>query len=848
MVYQGRKTQAISFPLGGIGTGCIGLSGNGMLIDWEIRNRPNKCSNNGFSFLAIKAECDGALVDARVLHGDLPTPYQGTPHLGNFAGYGFGPERCTLAGAPHFSQCIFKGSFPYARVEFADERFPGRPAVCAFNPFIPSNEEDSGIPAAFFCVEIHNDTARALDYTIAFSLQNPFSDSVNQARTHANRSSIRLFSASLAEEDPAYGTLCLSTDAEACAAQEYWFRGAWFDALSVFWQDFSAPAPMRARSYAQAGNNDVSTLTAQVHAAAGETKSVRFALAWSFPNFTNYWNPLPEREQTDTVKNTWKNHYAFRYPHAWDAADYALEHWSRLDADTRAFHDALHGSTLPPYAIDAISSTMSVLKTPTCIRLPDGSFYGWEGLHSTEGSCEGSCTHVWNYAYAMPFLFPRLERSLRETHFAYDLDEAGGLRFRTQLPLGRKFSSFRPCVDGQYGDILKTYREWKLCGDTAWLKRLWPSVKKAVEYAWNPDNPDRWDRNRDGVLEGRQHHTLDMELFGPSAWLNGFYLAGLKAAAEMARAMDDGESAALYTQIYEQGRAWVESHLFNGHYYGQQIDLKDCGMIDSFGEDAHKAYWNDEAQEIKYQIGQGCSIDQFTGQWHAQLIGLGEIFQPERVREGLRAIYQNNFVCMRDHFNPCRLYSLNDERGAIMCSWPAGTEKPVIPIPYAEETMYGFEYAVAVSMLLHQLVEEGLEMIRAIRARHDGENRNPWNEMECGSNYARSMAAYSILLALSGFRFDMTRGYIGFEPQIHAEDFRCFWAVDGAWGEYAQDASSARLTVLYGELRLRAFRAGGRAVHTAQLGGQNLSYQQNGAEIEFPAGVALRKVDALLLR
>lgn len=29
MKYTGQKTKNISFPIGGIGTGCIGLSGNG---------------------------------------------------------------------------------------------------------------------------------------------------------------------------------------------------------------------------------------------------------------------------------------------------------------------------------------------------------------------------------------------------------------------------------------------------------------------------------------------------------------------------------------------------------------------------------------------------------------------------------------------------------------------------------------------------------------------------------------------------------------------------------------------------------------------------------------------------
>ena len=62
--YRGEQLTEISFPLGGIGSGCIGLGGNGRLIDWEIFGRPNKGSVNGFSHFAVKAERDGKLLDA----------------------------------------------------------------------------------------------------------------------------------------------------------------------------------------------------------------------------------------------------------------------------------------------------------------------------------------------------------------------------------------------------------------------------------------------------------------------------------------------------------------------------------------------------------------------------------------------------------------------------------------------------------------------------------------------------------------------------------------------------------------------------------------------------------------
>ena len=109
-VYRGSKTHEISFPLGGIGTGCIGLAGNGRLIDWEIFNHPNKGSVNGFSHFAIKAERDGEVVDARVLHGDLHPPYSGNLRAGRFQSFGFGPPPSISPASRIFGRRSFAGS------------------------------------------------------------------------------------------------------------------------------------------------------------------------------------------------------------------------------------------------------------------------------------------------------------------------------------------------------------------------------------------------------------------------------------------------------------------------------------------------------------------------------------------------------------------------------------------------------------------------------------------------------------------------------------------------------------------------------------------------------------------
>ena len=160
---------------------------------------------------------------------------------------------------------------------------------------------------------------------------------------------------------------------------------------------------------------------------------------------------------------------------------------------------------------------------------------------------------------------------------------------------------------------------------------------------------------------------------------------------------------------------------------------------------------------------------------------------------------------MRDFFNPCRVYALNDEAGLVICDWPEGTPKPAVPLPYAEETQNGYEYQAAIHMIQEGLISEGLSIVKAIRDRYDGEKRNPWNEFECGSNYARSMASYALLLALSGFEFDMTRGHIGFAPVLNEEPFRCFWSLDCAWGVYERMDCTIRLSVEAGILCLRSY-------------------------------------------
>ncbi len=829
-LYTGERTHHISFPLGGIGAGGIGLAGNGHLIDWEIFNRPNKGSVNGFSHFAVRVEDEHEVLDARVLQGDLSPHFMGEMDNIHFRGYGFGPRREYLGGLPHFRDVTFRGEYPLAYLSFQDDSFPGAASLFAFSPFIPLNEDDSSLPGAFFEVELTNTQDRPLTYTVVGILSNPLPahnrNMYIDSRAGRGIHLLHLSTNGVDLNDPAYGTLSLATDAShqpnlSVSWQEYWFRGAWFDNLEVYWRELTTPGPLQNRQYSldEAGEGNEGMLAVHAPLAPGQSRTVRFAITWHFPNCRNDWNDLAVQAAGERgIANQWRNYYATLWPDSQDSARYAMVNWDRLRGDTVAFKEALFASSLPPAALDAVASNLSTLKTPVVKRLEDGTLYGFEGAHSDAGCCEGSCTHVWNYQQTVPFLFPALERSMRTADYRYNLGPEGGMIFRIMLPLGTPREGVRvhrACADGQFGGVMKTYRDWKISGDTEWLKSVWPSVKKSLEYAWHSDNPDRWDPEQTGVLWGRQHHTLDMELFGPNAWLTGFYLGALKAGAEMADYLGEEDSAQLYRTLFDRGKAWADEHLFNGEYYQQLIDLNDKAVLDPYREDdtfqgnsVHESYWADEFGELKYQIGEGCNIDQVLAQWHANLYGLGEIYDPDQVRRANKAIFRINFKeTSRNDYNPCRIYSLNDEAGLIIAVWPEGKYQPVIPLPYAQETMNGYEYSAAIHMLQHGMGEEGMQAVTAIRDRYDGAKRNPWNEIECGSNYARSMAAYALLNAYAGFEFDMVEGMVGFNPlDPEFESFRCFWSLASGWGVVDIEPSRFTLRVLQGTLSLARVR------------------------------------------
>lgn len=455
-------------------------------------------------------------------------------------------------------------------------------------------------------------------------------------------------------------------------------------------------------------------------------------------------------------------------------------------------------SSYPETVKEAALFNLATLRSQTVFRLPSGHLMGWEGIMDRFGSCQGSCTHVWNYEMATPFLFGGLAQTMRDVEFNYATKENGLMNFRADLPLSEAAKGNSAAADGQMGCIMKMYREWQLSGDYAFLRKNWGQVKKVLSYAWTEKG---WDGNQDGVMEGSQHNTMDVNYFGPNPQMGFWYMGALRAAEEMAWAMKDKSFAKKCRRLFEQGSRWMDEHLFNGEYYEHHItDPETFEFINMEGTDD---------KIPAFQLGKGCLVDQLVGQYMAHICGLGYLGDKKHIHTTMESIMKYNYVSdFSRHFNNMRSYVMGEEAGLLMASWPKGRLE--VPFPYFAEVMTGFEYCAAVGMIYEGMTDEALTCIRSIRDRFDGAKRNPFSEPECGHHYARSMASWASVIALSGFHYSA----VDKQMQFTSAPGTYFWSNGYAWGMCRISDGEATLEVLRGTLGIEHLRIGDVTVKT----------------------------------
>jgi uncharacterized protein (DUF608 family) len=607
-------------------------------------------------------------------------------------------------------------------------------------------------------------------------------------------------------------------------------------ALAAGIADPQRHAPQSASGASQAGSTWNAGLGVPFLLPPGRQRLIRVALTWYFPNrYVNFEQFGPDRPEWGRSRFWLGNHYATRYADAQDVFERVRRDWHALREATGAWTSTLAGSGLDDAAVTHFAAQLATVRSPTCFRAADGRFFGFEGVlgastvmwsGSYGGSCPLNCTHVWNYAQALAAAFPELERSMRATELEIMQAPTGYIPHRVIAPVYLRQlwdepigGPDQPALDGMLGAVLKTYREYRAGAGIDWLHRYWPNLARLLRYidrTWNVDGT--------GMLSGAQPSTHDIDLTGHNPFMGTLWLAALRAAEQMALLVNDSEAAAGYRAIFSAASESYDAALFTGEYYVQRLHPGD---------------------NPAYQWGDGCLADQLIGQWWAHQLDLGHLLPAEHVRSALAATVRHNLRRgFADFTHPYRVFADGDDAGLLLCTWPHGG-RPAVPIRYADEVWTGSEYQVAAHCWREGLHDEGRAVLDAVWARYDGRRRNPFNEIECGDHYARSLAGWSALQALAGFTHDGPAGAYIFRRPDTPDSSVPFLASSG-WGLFSQRGDELVLACTGGRLDLRRLTVvGGPAEYDgcgacgACLDGTAVPSRRAGAGIEFPGGITL---------
>ena len=834
--YDGANLRKLALPLGGIGTGTVSLGGRGDLRDWEVMNRPAK----GYTpftgpridvgpMLTLWAKPQGEEPMIRLLEGPAPLEdYEGNQGA-----------RIFNSGMPRFRHCKFGAAYPLGQVALLDPDVPVLARIEAFNPLVPGDEEASGLPVAVMRVVLTNRTNHAMPVSVSMSVPNFIGcdgsrtkpawgsmhvptgqkDNVNSFRTSKGLAGLFMESKGVHRDAETWGTLALATTSTTGLSHRTgWAKLSWGDSMLDFWDDLLKDGKLDERDSTGVAMPMGSLCVSKTLPAKGSV-TITFLLTWHFPNRPIWGHRASDKPAADGSEPTFAllpehrltNHYTTLASDAWDAAAKFAPVMPKLEKKTLEFVSALCESDWPEEVKEAALFNISTLRTQTVFRVEGGKMFGWEGSHDNEGSCHGSCTHVWNYEQTTAFLFGKLAQSMRDVEFNYATDDDGIMCFRVGLPLTNAMGWKKVAADGQMGCVMKLFREWKLSGDDAFLKSTWAKGKKALEYCWLPGG---WDADQDGVMEGCQHNTMDVEYYGPNPQMTGWYLGALRAGEEMARHLGENDFAAKCHALWEKGSRWMDENLFNGDYYEHKIipPGKDAKIRPEMLVGMGSA--NPDDPEL--QIGAGCLVDQMVGQYMAHVVGLGHIHDPAKAKKTAHSVVKfNRRTGVWGPFNHLRNYALGNEDALLMASYPRG-KRPVRPFPYFNEVMTGFEYTAAVHLMYEGDLEGGLRCVRAIRERYDGQRRSPFNEAECGHHYARAMAAWAVPLAYTGFDYDGRTGTMTFAPPRDGKVATWFWANGSSWGTFTQtrDTKTTKFSVkvMHGELKISELAIRGEGV------------------------------------
>ena len=770
-----NELNFIGMPVGGINTGTVYLGGDGRLWLWDIFNSQQE----GIDPKSVEWGSE-LHVGKKVRSRDGSAYVQPARDIRPLEqGFAF---KIQVGDKTYFKKMIaddwdeilFEATYPMATIRYISKDLPVEITANVYSPFIPLDEKKSGLPCTVYSFSIKNNSQKTVSLSILGWLENKVSirsigtedirrnEVLSEGKLKTVQGSIKLNGSLLQLQEPDFGTLAIAS----------------LDGNSKAMTDLQLPVSLASFSqqnekFTEKANNQqlVASVCAEYQIKPSATVQAHFSIAWHFANL----------KLNQAIQDRGR-YYANWFSSASEVLTYVHQNFSSLSTESKLWKNTWFDSSLPWWFLERTFSNISTMATTTAHRFRSGRFYAWEGV----GCCEGTCTHVWQYAQAVGRIFPGIERDTRERiDLGLSLQPDGMIWYRGEVVK-------TAAIDGQAGTILRIYREHQMSADKQFLTKNWEKIKLATEWVI------RQDKNQDGMEDTPIENTLDAVWDGEIAWLVGLCIAAVKAAGAMAGEMKDSDFEKICNEYVSKGSRNMEEKLFNGEYFIHRPDeIKGREKLGSYNT---------------------CHIDQVYGQSWSHQVALGRIIDKEKTLKALQSLWKYNFTpdvgpYIKERTGG-RPYALAGEGGLVMNTNPKNEERPygdniTWQLGYFHECMSGFEHQVASHMMAEGMTEEAMVITRMIHDRYHAAKRNPFNEIECSDHYARAMASYGTFITACGFEYHGPNGHMAFDPKLNPEKFKAPFTSAAAWGSYAQERETqklqASLLVQYGELSLNSF-------------------------------------------
>lgn len=779
--------------LGGIGAGGAELRKDGIFYNWSIANNNpkgtgefligedfnrkrsktrqeslNPFQNDYVLFFLVRYQVEGEDPNIKLLQVEDGYKVAGVEmHVYEFP---------WMQG---IEKIAFTGSFPFVTLNYIDKDLPFDLEMKAWSPFIPHDIKNSSLPVLNFDFTIVSKSAKPVNVMITANYRSLVgydvyeklwdSEMIKGAGYIAQVSKVTAMDATYSSN----GQMGMVAFDENATYQSGWgHRHQYHEWVLQHTELKNSDDTASGRNSFNRSLNKLNGSAENYNAMAISRKlqstqkmKANFSLFWYFPNLYD-----------ESMANITGHYYSNFFNIGKDIIDYLVANKTDLYSRTKAFNDAFYDSTAPPFLLDLVNAQLTTFITSSILG-KNMDFGILEGITQHQSWGPVGTTDVNMYGGVMvSALFPELAKSTMRIHKILQL-ETGEIRHSfkkgfAEALIGVAGVTERLDLHSQYAVMV--LRDFFLTNDVAYLKEMWPSVKKALEYTLNKRDVNG-DQQPD--MTGIMCSYDNFPMYGLASYVHSQWLAALAGGISAARVLEDAAFVKKYQPVFEKGKQLAEEKLWNGKYYRlYNSDLKTMATKDGAGKDIVK----DMAG-----VDEACLTDQLIGQWAARWSGLGDLFNDAHVKQALKSIvtmsYKKGF-------------------GLKNCSWPGyDFYKPVSSDTWVDQgnTVWsGVELSFASFLLYEGFYREAIEVANTVHERYLKAGRY-WDHQEFGGHYFRAMGVWGIINGLVGLSINQD-AYV-FGSPVKETSYKLFFSFPGGYANLERDGSTWKVNILNGE-------------------------------------------------